>query len=331
MPPHAGPPQIQHAVVKVPDPRLETLAVVYKPKKITEADIEFIDVPGFSLAEPHGKDLLRKFLPDMRQSDMLLAVIRAFDDPAVPPYRNRVDPGADFKEIADELLFADFDTISNRIEKVEKNLKKPTKTHTEDQHELTVLTRCRATLENSDPLTAILHDEAELRLVQSFGLLTVKPLLVVYNVSEGQAGAQDPPTPRGAAAAVNVCAQAEWDIAQLDASDRPAFLAEIGVEQPARDRLIRKCYEGLGLISFLTTGEQEVRAWPVTRGTTAVEAAGNVHTDMARGFIRAETVAYDDFVAAGDMKSARSAGHVRQEGKTYVVKDGDIILFKFNV
>lgn len=323
--------QVHHAIVKVPDRRLTALAKIYKPKKVTEATIELIDIPGLSLAEHKGREDFRRHLPELRQSEMLLIVIRAFDDSAVSAYRNRVSPAADLKEICDELSFVDFDTITKRLEKVEKALQKPTKTHDQEKRELGVLRLCGDTLEKGEPLSAALTAAGDRQLVSSFGLLTLKPLLVVYNVSEEQAGAPDPPAPPNTMGAMNLCARAEWDIAQLDPADRLAFLADLGVASAAREHLIQKCYQALGLISFLTVSKQEIRAWTIKRGTHAIDAAAKVHSDMARGFIRAETVAFEEFAAGGEMKTAKALGKARQEGKNYVVQDGDIINFKFNV
>lgn len=323
--------RVRQAVVKVPDERLDVLAKMYKPKKRTEATIEYIDVPGFSLADPKGLDDFRKYLPDVRQSDLLMVVLRDFDNPGVPAYRDRVDAAADLEEFRDELVYADLETVSNRIEKLQKSVKKPTKTVDAEKRELAVLEVCKEALENVKPLSTVLAGEEERRVVASFALLTQKPLLVVYNVSEDHAADPDPPVPEYTAGAIKLCAPVELDIAQLDAADRPAFLADLGVETPARDRLLRKSYEALGLMSFLTAGEDEVRAWTIKRGDHAVEAASKIHSDIARGFIRAETVAYADLIEAGDMKGAKQAGKIRQEGKTYQVQDGDIINFKFNV
>lgn len=326
-----GLPQVRHAVVRVPDPRLAVLATMYNPKKVTEATIEYIDVPGFSLADPHGRDEFKRFLPEIRLAELLVVVVRAFDNAAVPAYRKRVDAAADLNEVREELLFADLETITNRIERIEKSMKKPTKTQDQEKHELLILTACKDALENSKPLTEVLASPENRRAVASFGLLTQKPLLAAYNVSEDQAAKPDPPAPAHTAGAINLCALTELDISQLDPADRPTFLADLGVKEPARDRLIQKCYEALGLVSFLTVGPDEVRAWTIHRGCDAVEAASKIHSDIARGFIRAETVAYADLMAAGDMKGAKAAGKVRQEGKTYIVHDGDIINFKFNV
>ncbi len=331
MPAPSGPPQVHHSIVKVPDPRLDAISAVYTSRKLIEATLEFIDIPGVSLADHHGQEELRRFLPEMRQADMLLAVVRAFDDATVPAYRDRIDPQADLREISEELLFADFDTITKRIEKLEKSLRKPAPSQEEDKREHALLCLCRDALEDSQPVSTVLKTDEDKRMVASFGLLTLKPLLVAYNVSENAAAGPGHPTPPGTAGALSICARAEWDIAQLEPADRPPFLTDLGVEEPAGQRLIRRCYDAMGLISFLTIGDKEIRAWTVRHGTDALEAADKIHSDMARGFIRAETVAFDDFVEAGDLKAAKTAGKVRQEGKSYVVQDGDIIHFKFNV
>ncbi len=326
-----GLPQVRHAVVKVPDERLGVLDRMYAPKKVTEATIEYIDVPGFSLADQRGLDDLKKYLPEIRQAELLVVVVRAFQSDSVSAYRNRVDPQGDLAEFREELVYADLETVSNRVEKIEKALKKPTKTHDAEKREFELLTLCKDALEQSKPLSTIITSDDARQVVASFGLLTPKPLLAVFNVSEERANAPDPPPGEFMVGAINLCALTELDIAQLDAEDRPAFLADLGVTQPARDRLIKKCYEALGLVSFLTVGPDEVRAWTIPAGADAVEAAGKIHSDIARGFIRAETVAYDDLIEAGDMKAAKAAGKIRQEGKTYVVLDGDVINFKFNV
>jgi len=318
-------------VVHVPEPRLELLAKLHRPKKITEATMEFMDVPGFSLQDHHGQEELRKHLPAIRQSDLLVAVVRDFQAQAVPAYRNRVDAPADLAELWDEFLFADFDTVSTRIEKLEKALTKPTRSHDQEKRELALLHRCREGLDNGVALSGIIANPDEARMVCSFAFLTEKPLVVIYNVSEDRAAEPDPEPPAHARAAINICARAEADIAELDPQDRPAFLADLLLETLGRERLIRKCFDALGLIVFLTGGPDEVRAWAVPRGTTAVEAAGKIHTDLARGFIRAETVAFKDLVEAGDFRAVRAAGKVRQEGKTYVVQDGDDLNIKFNV
>lgn len=320
------------AVVKVPDTRLDFLAKLYNPKKFTPASIEFVDVPGFSQITAAQQAEFRRHIPNLKLCDGLVAVVRAFENPDVPPYRDRVNPRADLDELYSELIFADLETTANRIERLEKSLTKPTKTHEQEKRELAFLQRCREALESERPLSDVAGSDEDRKLVKGFRFLTQMPIVVVTNVSDRDAA--NPPLVEFplARAVVGLCANNEAEIAQLDPADRQAFLDDLGVKEPARDRLIRACYEAVGLISFLTCGPDEVRAWSIPKGTPAVEAAGKIHTDIARGFIRAETVGYDDFFAAkGDMKIAKANGKIRLEGKTYVVHDGDIIYFRFNV
>jgi len=321
----------QIAVVKVPDKRLDWLEAHYKPKKYTEATIECLDVPGFSHETASGQAEFRKSLPSVRKCDALVAVVRGFDNPAVPPYRNRVDPKADLEELVAELIFNDLDAVATRIERLEKSLKKPTKTHEQEKHELALMQRLQGTLESEQPVSSVAISDEDRRLLAGFQFLTELPLIAVINVGESQAAAPPPFEFPYAKATISLCAETEEQIAQLEPADRKAFLDDLGVSEPAKDRLIRVCYETLGLISFLTVGEDEVRAWSIRKGTTAVDAAGKIHSDLARGFIRAETVSYDDLVAAGDMKAAKAAGKVRLEGKTYVVQDGDVINVRFSI
>lgn len=324
-------PQIHRSMVKVPDPRLDYLARLYNPKKYTEAMIEFLDVPGISLADSAGLAEFRRVLPEVRLAEVLAVVVREFDRPDVPAYRNRIDPAGDFSEVWGELLFADLDSVTTRIDRLQKSLSKPGKTHDQDKHELALLQRCRTALEAEQPLSTVLQTPDERKALASFAFLTEKPLVAIRNVSEDHIAAPPRPLSPHARANLNICAAAEAEIATLAPEDRGEFLAGLGIETPARDRLIRSCYEVAGLISFLTMGPDEVRAWTIHKGATAVEAAGRIHTDLARGFIRAETVAYDDLVAHHDLKGARAAGKVRQEGKNYIVADGDILNIKFNV
>jgi GTP-binding protein YchF len=319
-------------VVHVPEPRLAFLADLHKSKKVTEAAIEFLDVPGLSLDDARGQEEMRKHLPAIRESDLLVAVVRDFQDDNVPAYRDRVDPQADLEELWSEFLFADLDAVTTRIEKLEKALAKPTRTHDQEKKELALLTRCREGLENEKALSEVIASPEESRALGGFAFLTEKPLLVVYNVTEDRVAEPPSPPPAHALATLNLSAQTEAEIAQLEPDDRAAFMADLGLEAPAGERLIRTCFGALGLITFLTAvGAEEARAWAIPKGSTAVEAAGKVHTDMARGFIRAEVVAYEDLAKAGDVRSAKAAGVVRQEVKTYVVQDGDVIQFKFNV
>lgn len=319
------------AMVNVPDIRLTKLAEIFKPKKITEAKIEFSDLPGVSFQDPHGRDEFRKLLPTLRLADVLLCVVRDFKNDAVPPYRNRVDAAKDLTELWDELVLCDLQLVADRIDRLNQALKKPTKDHDHQKRELALLERCQQALENTDPLTTIIERDEDRKTLASFQFLTQKPQVVAYNVSEDRAADTNCKTPEFASAALNVYADGEAQVALLEPADRKAFLEDMGIEEPVRDRLIRHCYDALGLITMLTAGEQEVRAWPLKKGSSAVEAAGKIHSDLARGFIRAETVAYNDLIAAGSMKVAKANGQVRQEGKTYIVADGDVITIKFNV
>lgn len=323
--------QEHHAVVKVPDPRLDFLTGLHKPKKTTHATLELLDLPGFSPNDAHGRDALTKALPSMRQCDVLIAVVRDFESEAVPAYRDRVNAQADLAELSEELVYADLLTISNRLDRLAASLKKPTGSHDQEQREVALLESCKALLEESKPLSELPHADEVAQRLSSFGFLTLKPLVVVYNVDESRGSEQPPEAPAHAREAVCLCADTEAQIAELDPADRPEFLADLGVTEAASARLIHTCYRCAETITFFTVGPQEVRAWPVHKGTTAHEAAGKIHSDLARGFIRAETVAYDVLHELGDMKEAKAAGKVRQEGKAYIVQDGDILLIKFNV
>ncbi|MBS3734916.1 MAG: YchF family ATPase [Phycisphaerae bacterium] len=324
------PDQPHRAVVKVPDPRVDWLAEQYRPKKVTYAELEFVDTPGYDLRDEAGRQHAKAHWPLVRQSHMLLPVVRAFDDATVPAYRDRVDPVADVEELLAELLFADLEQVTNRVEKLSESVRKPTPRRNEDQRELELMQRLQQTLEAERPVAEAVRTDAEEKLIRSFAFLSLKSLLVVVNSSEAQLDDPPPEMPAGLPA-MRISAKIEEEIAELPADERAAFLADLGVSASARDVLIRACYERMNLVSFLTYGEDECRAWTVPAGTRAVEAAGEIHSDIARGFIRAETVAFDDLQAAGDIKSARAAGTLRLEGKDYVVADGDVITFRFNV
>lgn len=320
----------RHSMVRVPDARLAYLTELNKPKKVTEATIEFVDVPGVALDDPKGREEWRRLLPEIRQAEALVVVVREFENASVPAYRDRVDSKADFDIVWDELVFADLETVTNRVEKIENALKKPTGTHDAEKREQTLLLRCQEALESGEPLSGVIITDDDRRLVSSFAFVTEKPIVVVRNISDDAKDEGEEWSIPHAKAVMGLRAEIESEIAQLPVEDRPAFMVEMGLETSALDRLIRICYDACGLISFLTMGPDEVRAWTVRRDATAVEAAGKIHTDLARGFIRAETVSYDDLVANKDMKGAKAAGRVRKEGKTYVVQDGDILLILAN-
>lgn len=320
-----APPEPVHGVVRVPDDRLTYLTELCNPKKVVEATIEFVDLPGCSLDDPKGQADWKRLLPEVRQAELIVIVVRDFEAASVPAYRDRIDAKADFAVVWDELIFADLDAVTTRIERLDAALKKPTKTHELEKKERALLERCQVALEGGDPLSTVLSSDDDRRLVSSFAFLTEKPIVGVRNVSEDAAGSVEPWEAPHAEATITLSGAIEAEIASLDPEDRAAFMADLGLDSPARDRLIRTCYAACGLISFLTMGADEVRAWTIPKGFTASEAAGRIHTDLSRGFIRAETVSYADLKAHTDMRGAKAAGRVRKEGKTYVVEDGDIL------
>ncbi len=318
------------AVVKVPDERLDWLGEIYQPKKLTPAELEFLDLPGFDLTDEAGRSKSRQHWAAMRQSDMIVMVVRAFANEAVPAYRDRVNGVADAEELQAELLFADLDQVMHRVERLEAQLKKPANRDA-TQRELDLMRRLQDALENEQPIRSAIRNEDEEKAIRSFAFLSLKPQLVVVNCGEDAAGQSGPGQVAGLEA-LQLSARIEEELAQLSAEDRQVFMDDLGLQSVARDRLIRACYTKLNLVSMFTSGEDECKAWTLPAGSDAVTAAGEIHSDIARGFIRAETVAYDDFrTAGGDMKAVKAAGRVRLEGKQYTVQDGDIINFRFNV
>ena len=318
------------AAVHIPEPRLDPLEHIFKPRKRTEATMDFIDLPGSAEGDVE-KAGLEKHLPTLRQVDALVLVVRAFESGAVPAHQGSVDPQRDLAQLRDEMLLADLTICANRVERIEKAIPKASKDRELLKHELELLRRCQSALENEQPLSAVVQPGEEEKALRSFGFLTQKPVTVVINIGEEQIGSALPFRDQHATDTLAVCAALEAELLRMDPADRPAFMAEYGISALARDRIVRSCFVALGMITMITAGPEEVRAWPLPQGTTAVEAAGKIHTDLARGFIKAETVAYDDLFAAGSMRDAKAAGKVRLEPKGYVVLDGDIITIKFNV
>ena len=313
----------RRAIAKVPDSRLGYLTDLCRPKKVVWETIEFVDLPGCSLDTPHGQADWRRLLPHVRQAEVLVIVVRAFADASIPSYKDRVDPQADLLAVWEELLFADLEAVSNRIERLEKALKKPAGSHEAHKSELGLLQRCHDALEVDAPLSTVVTTDEERRMVSGFSFVTQRPIVCVNNISDDQIDAVAPLQLQHLEAQLSLRASIEAEVAQLDAEDRAAFLEDLGVAEPARDLLIHACYKACGLISFLTMGPDECRAWALRAGGTALDAARVIHTDLARGFIRAETVAFDDLVAHKDVKGARAAGRMRKEGKAYIVQDGD--------
>jgi len=324
--------QADKAVVKVPDERLEKLSEIFKPKKTIHTTIEFIDLPGLSFLDESSRHEARRILAQARQAEMLVQVIRAFHSDTAAAYRDRVAPAQDIEELKNELLLADLEMIENRIHKLKVAVTKPTPRFEQDKHELGLLRRCREATENLRPLSDAVTSPEEEKQLSSFGFLTLKPVLYVLNVDEEQINQVTPLTLGQVGGAIlTLSAKLEAELAVLDEQERTMFMEDMQIKELARDRLLRYCYRALNLISFLTIVSSELRAWTVPAGCLALEAAGQIHSDIQRGFIRAETVSFQDFIAAGDMKAAKAAGKVRLEGKSYPVQDGDIITFRFNV
>lgn len=321
------------ATVKVPDGRLEVLSQMFKPRKVTYADVQYVDVAGISGGGRQGGGLPPALLNYIGGADALLHVARAFEDASVPHPDGSVDLARDVAAVDLELAFSDLAIIEKRLARLNAEIPKmPAKDKELRIAERDLLERLRVGLEAETPIRAMELSDEEERLIRGYQFLSAKPLLLVPNIGEGDLA--NPPKfdyPHRRSAVVPLCGKIEAELAQLDDADAASFMEDLGISQPARELVIQRSYELLGLISFLTAGPDEVRAWPVRRNTPAVEAAGTIHSDIQRGFIRAEIVAYDDLVAAGSMAEAKKAGTVRMEGKTYTVQDGDICHFLFNV
>jgi len=331
--PAIGSTSIEEAIVPVPDERLDWLADYYKPKKITHATIDCLDVPGFDFTDEHGRAAARRLISQIRTVDLLVLVVRAFEETSVPPYQGKVDPARDLAELRTELLLADLELVTTRIDKLEKQVHKPTKTQAHDKAELALQKKLQEAIESEKPISSVIETDAELEMIKSLGFLTLKPMAVAVNIGEDQLDKKFYFTDRlnDSAAVITMCAKLEHELSQLDAKSRAEFMADLGLDESAASRFVQSCYSALGLISFLTVVSDELRAWPIKAGTTALDAAGKVHTDIKRGFIRAETFSFDELREHGDEKALKAAGKVRLEGKEYVVQDGDIINFRFNV
>jgi len=328
-----GSTHIEEAMVSVPDERVEWLAQYYNPKKITYASIDCLDLPGFNFTDEHGRAAARRLINNIRTVDLLVFVVRAFENPAVPSYKGRIDPVKDFEELETELLLSDLELVTTRIENLEKQIHKPTRTQAHDKQELDLYKKLQDAIENEKPVSSVIHTEAEIEMVKSLGFLTLKPVVVAVNIGENQVGeTQDVKTRfKDASDVISLSVELEYELAQLDEQSRKEFMVDLGISQAATKKFVHGCYSALGLISFLTVVSDELRAWPIRQGTTALDAAGKIHTDIKRGFIRAETMSFEDLKSLGDEKAVKAAGKVRLEGKDYVVQDGDIINFRFNV
>lgn len=323
-------------VVPVPDERLDKLVQMYNPQKITHAVIEFVDIAGLVKGASKGEGLGNKFLSHIRETDAICEVVRCFNDSNVVHVDGSVDPIRDIETINMELIFADIETVNKRLDKARKNLKADKKY----QEEIDVLEKIKDNLENGISARAIDFNEDEQVLVKDMFLLTTKPILYIANISEEQIENMENDemvqkvkeyASRERAEAIPLCVKIEEELSGLEENDKKEMLEALGLEESGLDKVIKKSYDLLGLMSFLTAGEPEVRAWTIKKGTKAPQAAGKIHSDIERGFIKAEVISFNDLIANGSMVVAREKGLVRSEGKEYIMQDGDIVLFKFNV
>ncbi|MBR3533550.1 MAG: redox-regulated ATPase YchF [Clostridiales bacterium] len=323
-------------VVAVPDSRLDELAKMYNPEKYTPAVIKFLDIAGLVKGASKGEGLGNKFLSNIREVDAVVHVVRCFDDPDVIHVDGNADPERDIGVINLELILSDMEIMEKRIDRTKKMMKGGDKSYLAA---LDVYEKIYAALEAEKPARSVELDADETEYTRDLQLITMKPVLYCCNIKEEDIGKEDIPyveTVKKIAAeegsgVVVISAKIEEELSQLDDEDRQMFLDDLGLDSAGLDKMIQASYRLLGLISFLTAGPQEVRAWTIKEGTKAPQAAGKIHSDFERGFIRAEVVSYDDLVGLGSMAACKEKGLVRSEGKEYVMKDGDVVLFRFNV
>lgn len=322
-------------VVPVPDERLDNLAKMYNPQKVTHAVIEFVDIAGLVKGASKGEGLGNKFLSHIRETDAICQVVRCFEDSNIIHVDGSINPVRDIETINLELVFADLETVEKRIDRASKLIKGDKKY----QLEFDTWKKVRDALQNGKPARSLEYTDEELEIVRDGFLLTMKPILYVANVSEDQLLDENDANVNSVkeyakqdkAEVIKLCVKIEEELSSLDGNDKKEMLEALGLEESGLDKVIKASYDLLGLMSFLTAGEPEVRAWTIKKGTKAPQAAGKIHSDIERGFIRAEIVSYDDLMREGSMTAAKEKGLVRSEGKEYVMQDGDIVLFKFNV
>ncbi len=324
-------------MVAVPDPRLDALAEMYHPEKYTPAVIEFVDIAGLVKGASKGEGLGNKFLSHIRETDAIIHLVRCFENGNIIHVEGNVDPIRDIETINLELIFSDLEILERRIARTEKAMKGD-KTLAE---ELAVLNKVKTALENGISARAITLTDDEKASIADVELLSMKPVIYVANISEDQIGEDfkktetyqslDKLAKSEGAELLTICAEIESEIAELDGEDKQAFLDDLGIQESGLDMLIKASYHLLGYISFLTAGPKEVRAWTIVKGTKAPQAAGKIHSDMERGFIRAEVISFEDLMACGSMTAAKEKGLIRSEGKDYIFKDGDIVVIRFNV
>ncbi|MEZ4520533.1 MAG: redox-regulated ATPase YchF [Thermomicrobiales bacterium] len=327
------------ATVKVPDSRISKLSEIFNPKREVYADIRYLDIAGVAKGIGAG-GLSGRLLGFLQEVSALILVVRAFEDPNVPHPEERVDPLRDLDTLLLELTFSDLAIIERRLTRLNEMIQKLRGAEREaNERERELLLRCQTALENDTPLREVELSEEEERQLRGYGFLSQKPALVLFNVGEDQLGepaeklvAEARERHGGSGLSIDsLAARIEMEIGQLDEEDAELFMADLGIEESGLDRVIRLSYDLLGLITFLTAGPEEVRAWPIPRGISAAEAAGEIHSDIQRGFIRAEIVSFDDLIEKGSMAECRKAGLLRAEGRGYIMEDGDVTHFLFNV
>lgn len=324
-------------VVAVPDSRLDKLAEMYNPLKITPATVEFVDIAGLVRGASKGEGLGNKFLSHIREVDAIVHVVRCFENDDIIHVEGSIDPTRDIETINLELLLSDAEILDRRIAKAEKELKGDKSL----QKEVDFLHRLKSELDSGVNARAVEADEEEAEILSGIGLLSAKPVIYACNMSEDdfknnietnvRYNAVRELAAKEGAEVLPICAELEAEISSLDKEEKEMFLSDIGVDKGGLDLLIQRSYDLLGLMSFLTAGKPEVRAWTIKKGTKAPKAAGKIHSDIERGFIRAEVVSFDDLMALGSMQAAKENGKIRSEGKDYIMQDGDIVLFRFNV
>ncbi|MCI0692765.1 redox-regulated ATPase YchF [candidate division KSB1 bacterium] len=322
-------------IVKVPDDRLDRLTAIFNPKRQVNATIEYVKVPGFEGDGKEPKGLPAQFIANLKNVDAILLVVRDFANEMYPHAFGRVDPAKDIAFINSEFWLSDLAIVEARLERLEKNVAKAK--GEKNQKDLALMKRCKEQLDQEKPLRELELTPEDERLLKGYQFLTLKPLLYVINISEDKISSAAEIekslaqllTPR--CTLTSLSAEIEREISELNAEDAAVFMADLGIKEPALHKLIRTSYELLGLISFFTAGEDECRSWPIRAGTNAQQAAGVIHTDLEKGFIRAETVHYDDLIKHGSLQACREKGLLRLEGKEYIVKDGDILNIRFNV
>jgi len=322
-------------VVAVPDERLDILARIYNPEKVTPAFIEFVDIAGLVKGASKGEGLGNKFLSHIREVDAIVHVVRCFDDTDIVHVEGSVNPRRDIETINLELIFADMEMLERRLDKT----RKLAKNNKEAAHEVEIMEKIYSTLESGKMARTLkFDDEDDLKFVNSLNLLTFKPTIYAANISENDIGKENEYVKivkeiaaEEESEVIVICAKIEEEIAALPDEEKKEFLKELGIEKSGLDNLIQAGYKLLGLISFLTAGEKEVRAWTIKKGTKAPQAAGKIHSDFEKGFIRAEVVPFEVLVECGGFAQAKEKGLVRSEGKDYVMQDGDVVIFRFNV